>query len=96
MEAQISGAIIYGLSAALKSKITVSNGRIAQSNFDDFDVLRMDETPKIHVYLIERDAAPTGVGAPGLPPAAPAVANAVYAATGKRIRRLPITIQDIN
>jgi isoquinoline 1-oxidoreductase beta subunit len=96
VEAQISGAIIYGLSAALKSKITVSNGRIDQSNFDDFDVLRMDETPKIHVYLIESDAAPTGVGEPGLPPAAPAVANAVYAATGKRIRRLPITIQDIN
>jgi len=55
----------------------------------------MDETPKIHVHLIESDAAPSGVGEPGLPPAAPAVANAVYAATGKRIRRLPITIQDI-
>jgi isoquinoline 1-oxidoreductase beta subunit len=95
VDAQISGAIIYGLSAALKSKITVSNGRIDQSNFDDFDVLRMDETPKIHVHLIESDAAPSGVGEPGLPPAAPAVANAVYAATGKRIRRLPITIQDI-
>jgi isoquinoline 1-oxidoreductase beta subunit len=92
VEGQISGAIIYGLSAALKSKITVSNGRVDQSNFDDFDVLRMDETPKIHVYLIESDAAPTGVGEPGLPPAAPAVANAVYAATGKRIRKLPITI----
>ena len=52
----------------------------------------MDETRKIHVYLIESDAAPTGVGEPGLPPAAPAVANAVYAATGKRIRKLPITI----
>ena len=90
--AQISGAIIYGLSATLKSKITIKNGRVVQSNFDDFEVLRMNETPKIHVYLIESDEPPSGVGEPGLPPTAPAVVNAIFAATGKRIRELPVQL----
>ena len=89
---QISSGIIYGLSATLKSKITVKNGRIVQSNFDDFDVIRMDETPKINVYFVESDEPPTGLGEPGLPPIAPAVTNAVYAATGKRFRDLPIQL----
>ena len=92
VKAQISSAIIFGLSATLKSKITMKNGRISQSNFDDFDVLRMNEAPKIHVYLVENDKAPKGVGEPGLPPIAPAVVNAVYAATGNRIRNLPIQL----
>jgi len=92
VKAQISSAIIFGLSATLKSKITMKNGRISQSNFDDFDVLRMNEAPKIHVYLAENDKAPKGVGEPGLPPIAPAVVNAVYAATGNRIRNLPIQL----
>jgi isoquinoline 1-oxidoreductase beta subunit len=92
VKAQISSAIIYGLSATLKSKITIKNGRVAQSNFDDFEVIRMNEAPKIHVYLVESDAQPKGVGEPGLPPIAPAVTNAVYAATGKRIRKLPIQL----
>ena len=90
--AQISGAIIYGLSATLKSKITIKNGRVVQSNFDDFEVLRMNETPEIHVYLIESDEPPSGVGEPGLPPTAPAVVNAIFAATGKRIRELPVQL----
>jgi isoquinoline 1-oxidoreductase beta subunit len=92
VKAQISSAIIFGLSATLKSKITIKNGRVSQSNFDDFDVLRMNEAPKIHVYLVENDKAPKGVGEPGLPPIAPAVVNAVYAATGNRIRNLPIQL----
>ncbi len=92
VKAQISSAIIFGLSATLKSKITMKNGRVTQSNFDDFEVLRMNESPKIHVYLAENDKAPKGVGEPGLPPIAPAVVNAVYAATGNRIRNLPIQL----
>ena len=92
VKAQISSAIIFGLSATLKSKITIKNGRVVQSNFDDFDVLRMDETPDISVYLMDSDAPPEGVGEPGLPPIAPAVANAVHAATGKRFRNLPIQL----
>lgn len=91
-KAQISSGIIYGLSATLKSKITVKDGRVAQSNFDNFDVIRMDETPKIHVYFVDSDESPTGLGEPGLPPIAPAVTNAVYAATGKRFRDLPIRL----
>ncbi|MBT3606790.1 MAG: xanthine dehydrogenase family protein molybdopterin-binding subunit, partial [Candidatus Marinimicrobia bacterium] len=92
VKAQISSAIIYGLSATLKSKITIKNGRVAQYNFDDFEVIRMNEAPKIHIYLTESDAQPKGVGEPGLPPIAPAVVNAVYAATGNRIRELPIKL----
>ncbi|MBT7515895.1 MAG: xanthine dehydrogenase family protein molybdopterin-binding subunit, partial [Candidatus Marinimicrobia bacterium] len=92
VKAQISSAIIFGLSATLKSKITMKNGRVTQSNFDDFEVLRMNEAPKIHVYLAENDKAPKGVGEPGLPPIAPAVVNAVYAATGNRVRNLPIQL----
>jgi CO/xanthine dehydrogenase Mo-binding subunit len=92
VKAQISSGIIYGLSATLKSKITLKNGRVNQNNFDDFEVIRMNEAPKIHIYLTESDAQPKGVGEPGLPPIAPAVVNAVYAATGNRIRELPIQL----
>ena len=76
----------------MKSKITIKNGRVAQNNFDDFEVIRMNEAPKIHIYLIESDAQPKGVGEPGLPPIAPAVVNAIFAATGKRIRELPVQL----
>ena len=92
VKAQISSGIIYGLSATLKSKITIKNGRVNQNNFDDFEVIRMNEAPKIHVYMVDNDKSPKGVGEPGLPPIAPAVVNAVYAATGKRIRTLPIQL----
>ena len=92
VKAQISSAIIYGLSATLKSKITIKNGRVSQNNFDDFEVIRMNEAPKIHVYMVDNDKSPKGVGEPGLPPIAPAVVNAVYTATGKRIRTLPIQL----
>ena len=92
VKAQISSGIIYGLSATLKSKITIKNGRVNQNNFDDFEVIRMNEAPKIHVYMVDNDKSPKGVGEPGVPPIAPAVVNAVYAATGKRIRTLPIQL----
>ena len=94
VKTQISSAIIYGLSATLKSKITIDDGKVVESNFDDFDVIRMDETPKIKVYLVDSDRPPKGVGEPGLPPIAPAVTNAVYAATGKRFRQLPIDLAE--
>ncbi|MBI5248663.1 MAG: xanthine dehydrogenase family protein molybdopterin-binding subunit [Desulfomonile tiedjei] len=95
VEAQISGAIAFGLTATLKGSITIGKGRAEQSNFDDFPLLRMDEMPKVEVHIVESEAAPTGIGEVGVPPIAPAVANAVFAATGKRIRKLPITSRDL-
>jgi isoquinoline 1-oxidoreductase beta subunit len=91
----MESGIAYGLSAALKGAITISNGRCEQSNFHDFDVLRIDEMPAVEVHIVPSDAPPTGTGEPGLPPVAPAVANAVYAATGRRVRRLPIRGDDL-
>jgi isoquinoline 1-oxidoreductase beta subunit len=93
--AQMEGGIIFGLTAALKAAITVENGRIQQSNFSDYPLLRYDETPLIEVYIVESDASPSGVGEMGVPPVAPAVANAVFAATGKRVRHLPIRATDL-
>lgn len=90
--AQMEGGIIFGLTAALKSHITLENGGVKQSNFHDYPLLRMDETPAIEVYFVDRDAPPSGVGEPGTPPIAPAVANAVYAATGQRLRRMPFVL----
>ncbi|HXE74977.1 MAG TPA: molybdopterin cofactor-binding domain-containing protein [Candidatus Xenobia bacterium] len=90
VKAQLESGVVYGLSAALKGEITIENGAAVQSNFHDYDVLRIDEMPKVEAYIVPSDAPPTGVGEPGVPPIAPAVANAIYAATGKRIRRLPI------
>ena len=90
VKAQMESAITYGLSATLKSEITIKNGEVVQSNFDDFDVLRIDEMPEVKVYIVKSTEAPGGVGEPGLPPIAPAVTNAVFAATGKRVRKLPI------
>jgi CO/xanthine dehydrogenase Mo-binding subunit len=93
--AQIEGAIVYGLSAALKGEITLKDGRVQQSNFHDFQVLRIDEMPEVEVHLVPSLEAPTGIGEPGLPVIAPAVANAIFAATGKRLRRLPIRAKDL-
>ncbi|MCH8010583.1 MAG: xanthine dehydrogenase family protein molybdopterin-binding subunit [Candidatus Marinimicrobia bacterium] len=95
VEAQVESAIAYGLTATIKSKITIKNGRVRQSNFHDFKILRMDEMPQIDVHIIPSTESPGGVGEPGLPPIAPAVANAVFAATGKRVRKLPILPKDL-
>ena len=89
VRAQVESAIIFGLSAALKQEIALENGRVQQTNFHQYDGLRMNETPVIEVHLVSSDAAPTGVGEPGLPPVAPAVANALFALTGKRLRKTP-------
>ncbi len=92
VEAQIEGGLAYGLSAALlPGRIEIERGGVVQRNFDDYQVLRMSDMPEVEVHLIESDAPPGGVGEIATPPIAPAVANAVFAATGKRVRQLPIT-----
>ena len=90
--AQMEGGIAYGLSAALKEKISIGGGRVKQSGFVDYPVLTMREMPAIEVHIVPSPMEPGGVGEPGTPPIAPAVANAVYAASGKRIRKLPIVL----
>jgi isoquinoline 1-oxidoreductase subunit beta len=90
LEQQIQGGIIYGLGNALRAKITIDKGRVVQGNFDDYAPLRMDETPAVEVYAVPSQEVPTGIGEPSVPPVAPALCNAIYAATKKRIRALPI------
>jgi len=90
VEAQIQGAVIFGLSAALHGEITLKDGRVEQSNFHNYPVVRMDEVPEIAVHIVHNSEAPGGVGEPGTPTIAPAVANAIYAATGVRLRKMPI------
>jgi isoquinoline 1-oxidoreductase beta subunit len=90
IEAQVQSAIVYGLSAALYGAITFKDGRVEQSNFYDYTVLRMDAMPVVEVYIVPSNENPSGTGEPGTPPIAPAVANAIFSATGERIRRLPI------
>ena len=90
VKAQMEGGIIYGLTAALKTEITLKDGRVEQGNFNDYPMLRMYESPEIEVYIVPSTESPTGVGEPGVPPVAPALANAIFAVTGKRMRRLPI------
>jgi isoquinoline 1-oxidoreductase beta subunit len=86
---------VFGLSAALKGSITIDRGRVQQANFDSYNVLRIDEMPQVEVHIVETDNAPGGVGEASVPPIAPAVCNAIFAATGNRIRRLPIRPQDL-
>jgi isoquinoline 1-oxidoreductase beta subunit len=96
IEAQMEGAINFGLAATLKSAITVEGGRIQQSNFHDYEVLRMSDAPPIvEVYIVPSTEPPGGCGEPGVPSVAPAVGNAIFAATGKRVRRLPIRPADL-
>lgn len=92
VEAQIEGGIVFGLTAALKGEITLEDGRVQQSNFHDYQMLRMNEIPEVEVVVLDSNEPPTGVGEPGLPPIAPAVANAVFAATGQRLRALPLRL----
>lgn len=93
--AQVEGAIAFGLTAAIKSAISIKDGRIEQSNFHDFPLLRIDEMPSVEVYLIDSKQPPTGVGEPAVPVIAAAVANAIFAASNKRIRKLPIRTEDL-
>lgn len=89
VQAQAEGALVYGLSAALFGEITLKDGQVQQTNFDSYEVLRMDRMPKVNVATIPSTQPPTGVGEPPTPVVAPALANAVFAATGKRVRELP-------
>jgi isoquinoline 1-oxidoreductase subunit beta len=94
VHAQLESGIIFGLTAALKTEITLKDGRVEQSNFNDYPMLRMFESPVIESYIVPSTEKPTGVGEPGVPPVAPALTNAIFAVTGKRIRRLPIRATD--
>ena len=92
VRAQMEGSVMYGLTAALLGDLDLENGAIKQSNFHDYPILRMNEAPSVEVVIIDSAEEPTGVGEPGLPPIAPAVANAVFAATGQRLRSLPLKL----
>ncbi|MFZ0590587.1 MAG: molybdopterin cofactor-binding domain-containing protein [Bryobacteraceae bacterium] len=94
-KAQMEGGIVFGNTAALYGDITIKSGRVEQSNFDTYKMLRINQAPAIEVYLTESNEAPGGVGEPGTAGIAPAVINAVFAATGKRIRKLPINSEQL-
>jgi isoquinoline 1-oxidoreductase beta subunit len=89
--AQIEGAIVYALSAASFGQITIDKGRTQQANFDTYDVVRMGQAPKVEVYVLPSHELPGGIGEPGTPPLFAAVTNALFNATGKRVRRLPLS-----
>jgi CO/xanthine dehydrogenase Mo-binding subunit len=95
VEAQMESGIAVGLTAALKGEITLKKGRVEQENFHNYAILGINEMPTIEVYIASSDRAPQGVGEMGNPPVIPAVTNAVFAITGKRIRRLPIRPEDL-
>ena len=93
IEAQVQGGIIFGITAALYSEITIKDGRVEQNNFTDYRMLRIDQTPSIEVHIVKSTEAPGGIGEPGTAALAPALTNAIYAATGKRLRQLPVGSQ---
>jgi isoquinoline 1-oxidoreductase beta subunit len=95
IEAQMQSAVVFGLTAALKGEITINKGRVEQGNFDDYQMLRMNEMPKVEVHIVPSEQPSGGIGEPGTPLIAPAVCNAIFAATRKRIRRLPIRAEDL-
>jgi isoquinoline 1-oxidoreductase beta subunit len=95
IRAQMESGIVYGLTAALYGAITLENGRVQQSNFHDYPMLRINEMPVVETHIMQSPHPPGGVGEPAVPPIAPAVANAIFAATGKRIRRLPIRTEEL-
>jgi isoquinoline 1-oxidoreductase beta subunit len=92
---QIESGIVYGLSAALKGEITIDKGAVVQGNFNTYDVVRIDEMPAVEVHILETDNNPGGIGEASVPTVAPAVTNAIFAATGKRVRKLPIRMADL-
>jgi isoquinoline 1-oxidoreductase beta subunit len=90
VKAQIESGIIYGLTAALFDEITIDKGAVVQASFPDYEMVRLADCPEIEVHILESDAPLGGAGEPGVPPTAPAVANAIFAASGTRVRDLPI------
>lgn len=93
VRAQMESSVMFGLTAALHGKIQLEGGAVKESNFHDYPILRMNEAPEVEVIIVDSGTAPTGIGEPGLPPLAPAVANAVYRATGQRLRSLPLQLE---
>jgi isoquinoline 1-oxidoreductase subunit beta len=90
LEQQIQGGVIFALTNALRAQITIDKGRVVQGNFDEYQPIRMDEAPRVEAYFVPSTEPPTGAGEPTVPPLAPALCNAIYAATKKRLRALPI------
>ncbi|MCX8030779.1 MAG: xanthine dehydrogenase family protein molybdopterin-binding subunit [Thermodesulfovibrionales bacterium] len=95
VEAQMESGIVFGLSAALFGSITIKDGMVEQSNFHDYQILTMKDMPKVEVYIVKSNETPQGVGEPGVPPIAPAICNAIFSLTGKRIRKLPINLNEL-
>ncbi|MGH7413112.1 MAG: molybdopterin cofactor-binding domain-containing protein [Candidatus Rokuibacteriota bacterium] len=95
VKAQMEGGAVYALTAALYGQITVDRGRVQQSNFHDYPMMRINEMPVVETHILDSGEAPGGLGEPGVPPVAPALCNAIFALTGKRIRRLPIRAEDL-
>jgi isoquinoline 1-oxidoreductase subunit beta len=95
VKAQTEGNIVMGITAAIKGGITFSNGQCDQSNFHNYNIMRINESPKMEIHIIDSGAIPGGVGEPGLPPIAPALGNAIFAATGIRVRKLPLDLNNI-
>jgi len=95
IEAQVEGGVVFGLTAALKDAVTIDRGRVVQSNFHDYPLLRINEMPTVEVRILKNREDPGGIGEVAVPTVAPALASAVFAATGKRIRKLPISMGKI-
>ena len=95
IRSQVEGAVGFALSAALHGEITLKQGRVEQGNFDSYPPLRINQMPAVEVHIVPSSAAPTGIGEPGVPPTAPAVANAIAAATGKYLRRMPFNTAEL-
>ncbi|MEJ2691448.1 MAG: xanthine dehydrogenase family protein molybdopterin-binding subunit [Candidatus Thiodiazotropha sp.] len=95
VRSQVEGSVGFALAAALHQEITLNEGEVEQGNFDGFPLLRIDEMPHVEVHIVPSSEAPTGIGDPGVPPLAPAVANAIAAATGKRLRRMPLRTREL-
>jgi isoquinoline 1-oxidoreductase beta subunit len=95
VKAQVEGSIVWGLTAALYGEITIDKGRVRQSNFHDYPMLRINEMPAVEVHIVPSNAPAGGVGEPGVPPIAPAICNAIFVGTGKRVRKLPIRSEEL-
>ena len=95
VKAQMEGGAVYALTAAFYGQITLDRGRVQQSNFHDYQMLRINEAPDVEVHILDSGEAPGGLGEPGVPTTAPAVCNAIFALTGKRVRSLPIKFDEL-